>query len=63
MAVQCNTFIQRYKKAINEGCVAVFAGVGISVASGYVGWKELLRPLAEEIGLSIDKEHDYSSIV
>ena len=62
MAVRCTTFIQRYTKAINDGCAAVFAGAGLSVPSGYVSWKELLRPLAEEIGLSIDKEHDYLSI-
>lgn len=62
MAVRCATFVQRYTKAINDGCAAVFAGAGLSVPSGYVSWKELLRPLAEEIGLSIDKEHDYLSI-
>lgn len=56
------TFIKKYTKAINDGCAAVFAGAGLSVPSGYVSWKELLRPLAEEIGLSIDKEHDYLAI-
>lgn len=62
MAIRCSTFIRRYTKAINDGCAAVFAGAGLSIPSGYVSWKELLRPLAEEIGLSIDKEHDYLSI-
>lgn len=62
MAVKINTFIKKYAKVINDGCAAVFAGAGLSVPSGYVSWKELLRPLAEEIGLSIDKEHDYLAI-
>lgn len=62
MTVQRNTFIKKYTKAINDGCAAVFAGAGLSVPSGYISWKELLRPLAEEIGLSIDKEHDYLAI-
>jgi hypothetical protein len=62
LAVRCKTFIKKYTKAVNDGCAAVFAGAGLSVPSGYVSWKELLRPLAEEIGLSIDKEHDYLAI-
>lgn len=62
MTVQRNTFIRKYTKAINDGCAAVFAGAGLSVPSGYVSWKELLRPLAEEIGLSIEKEHDYLAV-
>lgn len=62
MTVRRATFIKKYTKAINDGCAAVFAGAGLSVPSGYVSWKELLRPLAEEIGLSIDKEHDYLAI-
>ena len=57
-----STFIKKYIKAINDGSAAVFAGAGLSVPSGYVSWKELLRPIAEEIGLSIDREHDYLAI-
>lgn len=62
MSVRQSTFIKNYIKAINNGSAAVFAGAGLSVPSGYVSWKELLRPFAEEIGLSIDKEHDYLAI-
>lgn len=35
-----------------------FAGAGLSVASGYVDWKELLRNPAKKIGLDVDKETD-----
>lgn len=62
MEIRQSTFIKKYTKAINDGCAAVFAGAGLSVPSGYTNWKELLRPLAEEIGLSIDKEYDYLAI-
>ena len=62
MAEKLNIFIKKYAKSINDGCAAVFAGAGLSVPSGYVSWRELLRPLAEEIGLSIDKEHDYLAV-
>lgn len=62
MSVRQSTFIKNYIKAINNGSAAVFAGAGLSMPSGYVSWKELLRPFAEEIGLSIDKENDYLAI-
>ena len=50
MATQ-RTFLKEYIKAIRDGNAAVFAGAGLSRPSGFVDWKELLRPLAEEIGL------------
>ena len=43
--------ISNYAKAVMEGYAAVFAGAGLSRGSGYVDWKNLLRPLVEEIGL------------
>ncbi len=62
MSVQISTFIKLYTKAIIEGYAAVFAGAGLSIPSGYVSWRELLRPFAEEIELTIDKEHDYLAV-
>ena len=50
--------INSYAKAVIEGYAAVFAGAGVSRGSGYVDWKNLLRPLVEDIGLDIDKEDD-----
>lgn len=40
----------------------VFAGAGLSRGSGFVNWKELLKDIAEEISLDIDKEHDLVSV-
>lgn len=51
-------FKKRYVKAIQDGYAAIFAGAGLSRASGFVNWKELLRDLAEEIQLDVDKEAD-----
>lgn len=51
-------FIRRYVRDLNEGVAAVFAGAGLSRDSGYVNWPELMREVAEEVGLSVDKEHD-----
>ena len=56
------TFKREFVKAIRDGNAAVFAGAGLSRASGFVVWKELLRPLAEEIKLNIDEEHDLTAV-
>lgn len=55
-------FIREYVRAISQGYAAIFAGAGLSRGSGYTNWKELVRPLAEEIGLNVDKEHDLVAI-
>lgn len=47
-------FINRYLKEIEEDNAAIFAGAGLSVPAGFVNWKELLRPLVEDLGLNID---------
>lgn len=51
-------FIRKYSKIIIEGNAAVFAGAGTSVPAGFVNWKELVRPFADEIRLDIEKETD-----
>lgn len=55
-------FVREYVKAIRDGNAAVFAGAGLSRPSGFVVWKDLLRPLAEDIGLKIDDEHDLTEV-
>lgn len=62
MAVSKEELIRNYTKAIREGNAAIFGGAGISRPSGYVDWKGLLKPLATDIKLDIDKEHDLLSI-
>ena len=56
--MEINSFIDDYIKCIKEGSAAIFAGAGLSVASGYVDWKELLRNPAKRIGLDVNKETD-----
>lgn len=62
MAISKKGFIRKYTNAIREGNAAIFAGAGLSRTSGYVDWKGLLRPLAEEVELNIDKENDLLSV-
>ena len=42
--------------------LAIFAGAGMSAASGFVDWANLLRPIADELLLDIDKETDLVSL-
>lgn len=62
MAVKKEELIREYSRAIWEGNAAVFGGAGLSRASGYADWKELLRPIASDIGLDIDKENDLLAV-
>lgn len=62
MAVTKEELIREYTKAIQEGNAAIFAGAGLSRPSGFVDWKGLLKPLASDIKLDIDKEHDLLSV-
>jgi hypothetical protein len=55
-------FLGTYMRAIEESTAAVFAGAGLSKPAGFVNWKELLREIATEIGLDIDKETDLIAV-
>ena len=62
MPINKDFFIKDILKELEEENVAVFVGAGLSMPAGYVSWNELLRPIAEEIGLSIEKEYDLVSL-
>jgi hypothetical protein len=51
-------FIKDICKELVEENVAIFAGAGLSLPAGFVGWGELLKPIADELGIDIKKEHD-----
>jgi SLOG family protein/SIR2-like protein len=57
------TFLDSYLNAMISKRAAVFGGAGLSVPAGFVDWKALLRPLAEDIGLDINREHDLLRVV
>lgn len=62
MMVSVSEFIREYTRALIQGYAAVFAGAGLSRTSGFVNWKELIEPLAKDIGLDIEKEHDLVAV-
>lgn len=59
---EIEAFIKDFVKDLEENNVAIFAGAGMSKSSGYVDWPELLRDIANELGLTVEKEHDLISL-
>jgi len=55
-------FVDTFSKAIKESNAAIFAGAGLSIPAGFVNWKDLLRDIAAELKLDIDKENDLIAI-
>lgn len=51
-------FIRELVNELSANNLAIFAGAGLSVAAGFVDWKGLLKDLAEELDLNIDKEEN-----
>ncbi|WP_394886662.1 SIR2 family protein [Clostridium butyricum] len=49
-------------KELKNNNLAIFAGAGLSRASGYVDWATLLSGIASNLGLTIDKETDLVSL-
>jgi hypothetical protein len=59
---QQKSFINAYVTEIINGDAAIFAGAGMSFDIGFADWKGLLKDLADELKLDIEKEHDLISI-
>lgn len=56
--VEMRTFLKEYTRALREDTAALFVGAGTSRSAGYVDWKQLLKEIAEELELDIDRESD-----
>lgn len=50
--------VDTLSKEMDEGNLAIFAGAGFSQGAGFVNWKTLLKPIADELDLDIDRETD-----
>jgi len=61
-AISAANFIREYTRELHNNNAAVFAGAGLSVASGYVDWTDLLRELIQDLGLDPEKEHDLITV-
>jgi NAD-dependent SIR2 family protein deacetylase len=51
-------FIEAYSTYLQQGMGAVFIGAGVSVAAGYPTWRGLVREMAEELELDLERERD-----
>lgn len=50
------SYLEQISEQMKLGYLSVFAGAGLSVASGYVDWKRLLEPLCKQMRLNSDKD-------
>lgn len=63
MALASREFLlNTYQAALDRRSAAFFIGAGLSVPAGFVNWKELLREIASDLDLSVDKEHDLIAV-
>ena len=44
-------FLDEISQKMKQGDISIFAGAGLSVASGYVDWKKLLGPISKQLRL------------
>jgi Sir2- and TIR-associating SLOG family/SIR2-like domain len=61
-SLQPEGFYKHFVKAMHEGNAAIFAGAGLSKASGFVDWKGLLKEIATDLKLDIDQETDLIAV-
>lgn len=59
---EMESFVSAYVKAIEDRTAAVFAGAGLSIPAGFVDWRGLLKNIAKDIGLNVDKENDLIAV-
>ena len=57
-----DSFVDTFVQALHDQNAAVFAGAGLSIPAGMVNWKELLRDIARDIGLDVNKEDDLITV-
>lgn len=62
MNTEISSFIDKYVKELKNNNAAMFIGAGFSKSAGFVDWKNLLRSIAEDLGLDVDKEYDLVSL-
>ena len=59
---EIDRFVNKYAEAIRDEHAAIFAGAGLSIPAGFVNWADLMRDIAVDVGLDVDREHDLISV-
>jgi hypothetical protein len=55
-------FVDTYVQALRDENAAIFAGAGLSIPAGLVDWATLMRDIAVDVGLRVDKETDLLTV-
>jgi len=55
-------FVRTYSEALSNHNAAVLIGAGLSIPAGLVNWKDLMRTIAADIGLDVEKEDDLVAV-
>lgn len=63
MPISQENFLNEYAIQVLDGRAAIFAGAGLSIPAGLPSWKDLLCSFAAQIGLDINKETDFLSLM
>lgn len=58
MTTSRRTLLDSFQAALDEGVAAFFVGAGLSHVAGFVDWRGLIRDIAEELHLDVDRETD-----
>jgi hypothetical protein len=61
-AIPDSHFIREFTRELHNKNAAIIAGAGLSMATGYVDWKSLLKDIIEDLNLDPDKEHDLVTV-
>ena len=54
-------FLKEFPQSLAEETAAIFVGAGVSIGAGYPSWKNLLRDIGEELGVSSDDVSDLAA--
>ncbi len=60
--IAVDVLYDKFGAALCDDTAAIFVGAGLSCASGFVNWRELLRGITKDLDLDIDRESDLISL-
>jgi hypothetical protein len=55
-------FLKEFPESLAEETAAIFVGPGAAIGAGYPSWKNLLRDIGEELGVSSDDVSDLAAL-
>lgn len=61
-AIREEELVREFTRELRNSNAAIFAGAGLSMASGYLNWAGLLEEIIRDLRLDPEKEHDLVTI-